>query len=145
MNLDLLQKNFEDLKAGPDAFARNFYDRMLSTYPQIKPLFADTDFPEQRKKLIQSLASIVSLASNPEGFGTYLDKLGRSHNNYGVIARHYSYVTASLLASLKETLGDDWTEEAASSWDAALDLVSQQMINAQAVQCQSKRFNKEEI
>ena len=145
MDLNLLNKNFESIKANPDEFAKSFYDRMFRTYPQVKPLFTKTDFSEQRKKLIQSLATVVSLASNPEGFATYLDKLGRSHNEYGILARQYSYVTASLLATLRDTLGDDWTVEAADSWDTALELVSQQMINAQAVQRQSARFNKDKI
>jgi len=86
---------------------------------------------EQPKKLVASLAAVVTLADQPDELSPLLDQLGRSHVGYGVQPHHYPYVAASLLATLADTFGDGWTEEAADTWAQALAVVSERMIAAQ--------------
>ncbi|MFT7465063.1 MAG: hemoglobin-like flavoprotein [Pseudohongiellaceae bacterium] len=131
MNIDLLRSTFATVAPQADDLARAFYGRMLSTFPQVRPLFAQTDFDQQRVKLIQSLAAVVALVDKPGELSPVLEKLGKSHVGYAVTPTMYPYVTYSLLTVLAEFLGDDWTEEAATTWEGALLFVSQAMIEAQ--------------
>ena len=129
MNIELLRSTFERVRPVADEAAKNFYGHMFKVYPQVKPLFADTDFTEQRQKLI---ASVVTLADKPDELGPVLEQMGRSHQGYGVEPHQYAYVSASMMATLADALGDDWTPEVASTWSNALALVSERMIEAQA-------------
>ncbi len=132
MNIELLRSTFKAVTPRADDVAKLFYSKMLSVFPQVRPLFAKTDFEAQRKNLIQSLSAVVKLVDQPDELNPLLVKLGESHNNYRVTPHMYRYVSFSLLATLAETFGDDWTVEAAETWEAALDAVSQKMIEAQA-------------
>lgn len=132
MNIELLRSTFNAVTPRADDVAKVFYSKMLTVFPQVRPLFADTDFEAQRRNLIMSLAAVVKLVDQPDELHPILVKLGESHNGYGVTAHMYRYVSYSLLATLAETFGDDWTVEAAETWEAALDHVSQKMIEAQA-------------
>jgi hemoglobin-like flavoprotein len=132
MNVELLRSTFERVRPIADDAARNFYGHMFKVYPQVKPLFANTDFTEQRKKLMASVAAVVALVDKPDELGPVLEKMGESHAGYGVEAHQYAYVSASMLTTLADALGDDWTPEVASIWANALALVSEKMIEAQA-------------
>lgn len=132
MDIALLRSTFELVKPQADDVARAFYGRLLGTFPQVRPLFAHTDFTAQRRNLLQSLATIVAVVDRPDELGPYLERLGVSHNGYRVEPHMYRYVSFALLATLADTFGDDWTPEAAATWEAALDAVSAAMIDAQA-------------
>ena len=132
MDIALLRQTFDLVKPRADDVARAFYARLLGTFPQVRPLFADTDFDRQRRHLIQSLAVIVAAVDHPEQLTPVLDKLGQSHVAYRVEPHMYRYVSFSLLATLADALGDAWTPAAASTWESALDAVSAAMIDAQA-------------
>jgi len=132
MDLALLRSTFEMVAPQADAVAERFYDRMFRIYPQVKPLFVNTEPAHQRKKLMASIGAVVSLADKPDELGPVLDKLGRSHVDYRVEPHQYAYVSASLLATLAETFGDAWTPEASETWAEALRVVSDAMIKAQA-------------
>ena len=131
MNIALLRSTFATVAPRADDLATAFYARMLGTFPQVRPLFADTDFEQQRVKLIQSLAAVVALVDKPDKLAPVLEKLGQTHVGYKVTARMYPCVTYSLLTVLAEFLGDDWTEEAATTWEDALVFVGGAMIKAQ--------------
>ena len=131
MNVEVLRSTFEALGPRADDFARSFYKRMLGTFPRVRPLFEGIDFDEQRVKLIKSLAVVVALADRGDELEDVLAEMGRRHAGYGVDASMYPYVTYSLLMTLAETFGDDWTEELSTTWEQALELVSRRMIAAQ--------------
>jgi len=131
MNVELLRTTFKTITPRADEVAKSFYAKMLGTFPQVRPLFAKTDFEAQRRNLIQSLALVVKMVDKPDELLPVLEKMGRSHNEYRVEPNMYPYVCYSLLFTLAEAFGDDWTEEAATTWQAALEFVSQKMIEAQ--------------
>jgi len=131
MDLALLRSSFELIKPIADDVARSFYGRMLGTFPQIRPLFAHTDFEAQRRNLMATVGAVVTLADKPGELTPLLEKLGQSHHGYGVTPGQYFYVKSSMLHSLAEAAGDAWTAEMAESWEEALDLVASQMIEAQ--------------
>jgi hemoglobin-like flavoprotein len=131
MDVALLRRSFEALAPRADELARAFYERLLGTFPQVRPLFAATDFDSQRVKLMQSVAAVVALVDRPDELTPVLEQLGRSHQGYGVRPEMYGYVSFSLLATLADFAGEAWTEEVARTWEAALSAVGAAMIAAQ--------------
>jgi hemoglobin-like flavoprotein len=131
VDVALLRSSFDAIRPHADDLAKAFYARMLGTFPQVRPLFAKTDFESQRKNLMATLGTVVALADKPEELSPVLERLGQSHNGHGVDASQYPYVEFSLLATLADHLGDGWTAELAETWEAALDVVSTAMIAAQ--------------
>ncbi len=131
MNVALLRETFERIRPQAHAVALRFYERMFAVYPQVRPLFAGTDPQEQPRKLMATLSAVVAVVDRPDELLPMLDRLGRSHVDYGVQPEQYPYVTASLLATLAEEFGSDWNAEVAETWSAALEFVSARMIEAQ--------------
>jgi hemoglobin-like flavoprotein len=131
MNADLLRSTFNIIKPNAEDVAGRFYAHMFSVYPQVRPLFAKTDFAQQRKKLMASIAAVVTLVDQPDKLLPVLDKMGTSHNTYGVEPQQYAYVSASMLTTFADELGEAWTPEVAETWAQALAFVSEKMIAAQ--------------
>ncbi len=132
MDVACLRSTFAQIAPDADAVAKAFYDRMFRVYPQVKPLFKNTEPANQRKKLMASLGAIVNLADDPGELSPLLEQLGRSHAAYQVEPQHYPFVAASLMATLAEAFGEAWTPAAADTWSTALGVVSEAMIAAQA-------------
>jgi len=131
MDVSLLRSSFDRLRPSAEQAAEAFYGYMLTTYPQVRPLFANTDFREQRKKLMASLAAVVQLVDQPDELHPLLESMGRSHQGYGVTPPMYAFVSASLLHVLAGFFGAAWTPELAQTWASALEVVSRRMIEAQ--------------
>jgi hemoglobin-like flavoprotein len=132
MDVALLRSSFSALQPSADALARRFYARLFATYPQLRPMFRETDFSEQRRKLMASVAAVVANADRPDALEPVLATMGRQHAALGVQPLHYEHVSASMLAALADECGEAWTPELSRTWDAALRFVSTRMLAAQA-------------
>ena len=130
MNVDLLRSSFARIAPEADDVARAFYARLFSTWPQARPLFGNTDFRQQRKKLMASIATVVAAVDQPEVLQPALESLGRGHGALGIQPRHYGWVSAAMLTTLSDRLGAEWTPELASTWEEALHTVSERMLAA---------------
>jgi hemoglobin-like flavoprotein len=113
-----------------DIAAGLFYERLFTLDPSLKPMFASTDMKEQRRKLMQALAAVISGVDNLEALVPTLQHLGRNHGRYGVTDGHYDTVGAALLWTLEQGLKDAWTPAALSAWTAAYTTVATVMRNA---------------
>ena len=75
----------------------------------------------QRQHLAATLALLVrNLAYRDVLDGPLMD-LGAQHVSFGARPEHYPVVRASLLGSLADALGPDWTAELAADWALLLD------------------------
>ena len=131
MDIALLRSSFDAVRPHADDAAKAFYGTLLGTFPQVRPLFAKTDFTAQRRNLMATLAAVVQLVDKPDELLPVLDKMGQSHVDYGVTADMYPYVSFSLLNTLAGYFGEKWTAEMSTTWGEALDAVSARMIAAQ--------------
>jgi nitric oxide dioxygenase len=84
---------------------------------------------EQRKKLMSTLAVVVSGLSNLESILPAASALATRHVSYGAKAEHYPVVGGALLWTLEKGLGPDWTPDVAEAWTAAYATLSGYMIS----------------
>jgi nitric oxide dioxygenase len=129
--LELVRLSFAAAAPRADELTTVFYRRLFATAPAARALFPD-DLSEQRKKLAAALATIVEATARPDELVPYLRRLGRRHVAYGAVAEHYPLVADTLKATLAELLGPAWSPSLDEAWTAALQLVSDVMLQGAA-------------
>lgn len=111
----LVQDSFKKVVPIAGTAADLFYDRLFVIAPQVRSLFPD-DLTEQKKKLMQMLATAVTNLHQVEKIVPAVEDLGRRHVAYGVTADHYKPVGEALLWTLERGLGADFTPEVKEAW-----------------------------
>jgi methyl-accepting chemotaxis protein len=128
LDLDALETSFDLVAPRGGELVDTFYARLFAAAPTVKPLFAGTDLPEQKKML---LATLVLLRKSLRDIGAIVPKLrelGRKHVAYGARPEHYPVVGAALIASMADVAGDRWRPEYERAWSDALTVVAGAML-----------------
>jgi hemoglobin-like flavoprotein len=134
LNVELLEQSFDKIKPRADEFAASFYEKLFTTHPELKPLFATTDRAKQQKKLISSLVLVVENLRSPEALGPVLKALGGRHIGYGVIPKYYRPVGEALLSAFEQYLQQDWTMEVKQAWIDAYGAITALMLKGGGVE-----------
>jgi hemoglobin-like flavoprotein len=114
----LVRDSFAKIAPIADQAAAMFYGRLFDVAPQVRPLFPK-DMAEQQRKLMATLAVVVSGLANLETILPVASALAKRHVIYGVTADHYPIVGAALLWTLERGLGAAWNAQLAEAWTAA--------------------------
>jgi hemoglobin-like flavoprotein len=126
--INLVQASFSKVAPISDKAAVLFYDRLFEIAPQVKTLFP-VDMTEQRRKLMSTLAIVVSGLSDLPSILPAASALATRHVAYGAKPEHYPVVGSALLWTLEQGLGKDWTPDVADAWTSAYTTLSAFMIN----------------
>jgi hemoglobin-like flavoprotein len=126
--IKLVQASFSKVTPIADQAAVMFYDRLFEIAPQVKALFP-ADMAEQRRKLMSTLAIVVSGLSDLPSILPAASSLATRHVAYGARPEHYPVVGSALLWTLEQGLGKEWTPDVADAWTAAYGTLSSFMIN----------------
>jgi hemoglobin-like flavoprotein len=130
---ELIRTSWAAVEPNADEAATLFYDRLFELDPRLKALFRDADMERQRMVLMQSLAVVVRNIDRLDQIIPEVEALGRRHAGYGVRADHYQTVGLALLWTVKQGLGDAFTEETGHAWADGYRRVSSAMIEAARV------------
>jgi hemoglobin-like flavoprotein len=126
--INLVQESFAKVAPISEQAAIIFYDRLFEVAPAVKAMFP-ADMKEQRKKLMATLAVVVSGLSNLESVLPAASALAKRHVSYGAKPEHYPVVGGALLWTLEKGLGEAWTPDVADAWTAAYGTLSGYMIS----------------
>ena len=129
LQIELLEKSFEEIKPQASEFVASFYDNLFTAYPQAKPLFAHIKMEEQKKKLFSSLVLVVENLRQPEVLSKTLRGLGARHVKYGALPEHYPLVGNALLKTFGQYLTDKWTLQVKQAWLDAYDAITELMLD----------------
>ena len=127
---NLVKSTWSQVVPIADVAATMFYDRLFEIDASTRPLFKRTDMPEQRRKLVQALATVIHGLDDLAPLVPVLETLGKNHVRYGVTDKHYDSVGAALLWTLEQGLADAWTPAAKEAWTAAYGAVAGVMLGA---------------
>jgi hemoglobin-like flavoprotein len=114
-DIALVRASFARVVPIQDAAADLFYDRLFAIAPKLRELFP-ADLREQKRKLMQMIATAVGGLTNLDKLVPTVKALGARHSGYGVTAAHYGIVGEALLWTLKRGLGEGFTPETRSAW-----------------------------
>jgi hemoglobin-like flavoprotein len=126
----LIQTSFAQVAPIADQAAIIFYDCLFELDPSIRPMFAHTDMPAQRRNVMQTLTVVVKSIDRLETIVPAVQALGRRHAGYGVQPSHFATVGAALLDTLAVGLGDGFTPEVRDAWATAYGILADVMIGA---------------
>jgi hemoglobin-like flavoprotein len=126
--IKLVRDSFIKVAPISEQAAVMFYDRLFEIAPLVRPMFPN-DMTEQRRKLMATLAIVVTGLSDLPSILPAASALATRHVAYGAKPEHYPVVGEVLLWTLQQGLGADWTPELAEAWTAAYTLLSTFMIN----------------
>ena len=59
LDVELLESSFAQIRPRISNFSASFYRNLFIIYPEIKPLFANTDMKAQEQKLVDSLILVI--------------------------------------------------------------------------------------
>ena len=132
LNIEVLEKSFESVSPKGDVLVARFYERLFQKYPEVQPLFKNTNMRQQKKKLLASIVLVVESLRKPEKLTHALQEMGARHVAYGVRPAHYAAVGENLLAVLGEFAGNAWTPDVRQAWVEAFDLIKKVMLEGAA-------------
>jgi len=130
LNVPLLERSFNILAPRAGELVHNFYEELFTQFPQVKPMFEGSNSAEQEKKLINALQLVVNNLRNVDTLAKALTTLGEKHQQYGVLAEHYTAAANTLIKVMQELAGDLWSPEIQSAWEHALAVVAKVMLDA---------------
>jgi len=123
LDVALLRTSFDlVLSKNPNLTAR-FYEILFERYPAARPLFGRSSQRRQEEMLAGALVAVVEHLEDGEWLSSTLGALGQKHVGYGVTGEMYDWVGDSLLATLAETAGDDWTPALTAQWGEAYGVI----------------------
>lgn len=125
---DLLEKSMALLSPRGETVAARFYEVLLFENPRLKPLFKGVSMAAQYRKLWSALVLTVQGYRHPEQLSKILLELGLKHRKYGVSPEDYFVIQVTLLKTLKEFLGEHWSEPLNRARSKALEEVSRIML-----------------
>ena len=129
LQVEVLEKSFDEIKPQADEFVASFYDNLFTAHPEARPLFDTTDMQAQKKKLLNSLVLVVENLRNPDVLGGALKGLGARHVKYGALPEHYPLVGGALLTTFEQYLQDKWTPQVKQAWVDAYGAISEIMLD----------------
>ena len=116
--IEIVKATAAPVAANAEAITTKMYEILFSTHPELKELFKDAD-PDQHKKLA---AAVSAYAANIDNLGVLtkaVEKMAATHVRVHVKPEHYPMVGISLLAAVKEILGEAATDEVLEAWKEA--------------------------
>jgi NAD(P)H-flavin reductase/hemoglobin-like flavoprotein len=129
MDVQRMRKSFDKVGSFGDEVPLFFYSHLFLSHPDTRAMFP-VSMMQQRDRLFRALGHVVAKVDDLDVLVPFLQQLGRDHRKFGTLAEHYPAVGASLLATLEQFAGDDWTPELAEDWAEAYGVVADVMIAA---------------
>ena len=125
----LVQNSVTMIRKSMEEFSAAFYDELFDVNPLVKKLFI-SNIKSQAIKFAQVFELLVTSLDNIEKLLPALKSLGKRHNNYGVEEYHYQIVGATLISTLKKSLGKHFSPEVESAWLKTYGLVTMIMVDS---------------
>ena len=125
--IKIVQTIFIKLEPNMLDASRLFYENLFRYHPNLQPLFKGNK-EAQYEKFAQILLVLIRSLENQEWIRRELASLGKQHENYGVQSAHYDIVGATLLSTIKELLGEEYTEDVDAAMISLYNFISASML-----------------
>jgi hemoglobin-like flavoprotein len=129
MDKQLLEESLMLVADDDTGLTTAFYDRLFTDYPAARPLFGD-DIRPQARMLQDAIVAVLDHLDDPAWLRTSLGALGSRHASWGVTPEMYGWVASTMIATMAERGGDQWTESMTDAWNKALGAVAGMMLEA---------------
>ncbi|MBY0443206.1 MAG: 2-polyprenylphenol hydroxylase [Mycobacteriaceae bacterium] len=116
-----------------DGLVGRFYARWFALDTSVRDLFPP-EMDGQRASFTHALRWVYGelVAQRAQTLVTFLAQLGRDHRKYGVLPTHYETLRPALYATLRNDLGDAWSDAVDEAAQQSLRLITGVMSGAAA-------------
>jgi hemoglobin-like flavoprotein len=128
LNVQLLRASFEVVATANPRFITRFYEILFERYPRTQAMFPPGSRARQAEMLTGALVAVLDHLEDAPWLHDTLGALGAKHVGYGVTREMYDWVGASLLATLAEVAGPQWTPELQGEWSEAYGAIASMML-----------------
>ena len=132
LDVEALRGSFELVVERSPRLIGRFYEVLFERYPEVKPLFSRNAPEKQQKMLTEALVAVMDKLEDAPWLESTLKAMGAKHLDYGVTDVMYSWVGESLLATLAEVAGSDWTPRVEEAGKGALGAIAGLMLEGAA-------------
>jgi hemoglobin-like flavoprotein len=127
LNVPLLRSSFDLVIERQPQLTPRFYEILFERYPQVRPLFGNAS-KNQPQMLQSALVAVMDKLEDASWLEQTLGAMGLKHIDYGVTDEMYGWVGASLLATIAEVAGSDWSAELEAAWAEAYGAIAGLML-----------------
>jgi nitric oxide dioxygenase len=127
------------LETGGEALTTHFYNLLLDTHPQLRPLFNQAHQADgaQPRALANGVLMYAKHIDQLDALGDLVSRIINKHVSLQILPEHYPLVGACLLQSIEEVLGKDIaTAEVLQAWGAAYGQLAEILIGAEEMRYQ---------
>lgn len=107
----------------PALIGETFYSKLFMDHPELRQLFPRS-MDDQYCRLVEMINVIVARLNSQDALTAELQPLATKHIRFGVRKEHYQMIGTTMFWTLKQGLGNDWTEEVSRAWAHCYELVS---------------------
>ena len=119
----LVKRTFSRVMADEQNAMEYFYGLLFAQSPEVRSLFP-LAMSDLRYRVFAALIRLIWSSDNYEAYTAQLVQLGRDHRRFGVREKHHKAFFVALAATVEQFSGPEWTEQARSAWQGALDTAS---------------------
>lgn len=127
LNVQLLRGSFDLVVERSPQLTHRFYEILFERYPQTLSMFPAGRRERQEGMLTEALVAVMDHLEDAPWLTQTLHGLGAKHVAYGVTDEMYGWVGDSLLRTLAEVAGNDWTPELEAAWSGAFGAIASLM------------------
>jgi hemoglobin-like flavoprotein len=127
--IKIVRENVERIAPVADKATTTFCDRLFALDSSLRLMF-DENSAERKQELLMMLKFAVETLDRIDVFMPSLEALGRKHVGYGVRDEHYDAIGASLILTLRQMFGKEFTLETEKAWLETYTLVAGTMRRA---------------
>ena len=132
--IDTIKATVPALKEHGVTITTVFYQNLFEQHPEVKPLFdmGRQESLEQPKALAMTVLAAAQNIENLPAILPAVKKIAIKHCAAGVKAEHYPVVGETLLAAIKQVLGDAATDEILTAWGKAYGVIADVFVQVEA-------------
>lgn len=118
--MDITQ-SIETILESKELLGGKFYNRFFLECPHLKQYFVGVDMKRQSAMLTSAIVLVETFYSKKaSGLSPYLQLLGKDHAARGISRDDFTDWTESMLSTLAEFHGNDWSIPLEREWYAAI-------------------------
>lgn len=123
----MIRESFALLRERLEPASIYFYEALFARDPSLRAMFRD-DLAGQGMKFMTTLGMVIENIDRPETLGDRFEELGKGHALIGVKAAHFPPMGEALIDTLRNELGEGFTDELEAAWRAAYAELSERVI-----------------
>lgn len=106
-----------------------FYSKLFKDHPALRKLFPK-DMVLQYRELVDMLNMIVARLDKPEELNDDILKIAQRYIGFAVKPIHFAWIGTTLVWTLRQGLGIDWTEEVGKAWTDCYASIADTILNS---------------